>query len=143
MGSNKTITKKKSAPKPKAKVTTGKKGPKAVQASHGARHPKGRVTDKHGGKEALAKALAPALATDSENSDSIADRLKTASNMQLLRLQKVVALVKDKWGSREKLIQAILDAGKQQKDKDFVTKLSSFSLPQLVDIATSSARSAG
>ena len=143
MGSNKTITKKKSAPKAKAKVTVGKKGPKAVQASHGARHPKGRVTDKHSGKEALAKALAPALATESENSDSIADRLKTASNMQLLRLQKVVSLVTDKWGSREKLIQAILTAGKQQKDKDFVTKLSSFSLPQLVDIATSSARSAG
>ena len=143
MGSNKTITKKKSAPKAKAKVTVGKKGPKAVQADHGARHPKGRVTTKHEGKEALAKALAPALATDTENSDSIADRLKTASNMQLLRLQKVVTLVKDKWGSREKLIQAILTSGKQQKDKDFVTKLSTFSLPRLVDLATSSARRAG
>jgi hypothetical protein len=63
--------------------------------------------------------------------------------MRLLRLQKVVSLVKDKWGSREKLIQAILTAGKQQKDTDFVTKLSTFSLPRLVDIATSSARRAG
>ncbi len=143
MGSNKTITKKKKAPKAKAKASTAKRGPKAVQKSHGARHPKGRVTDNHGGKEALAKALAPMLATDAEGSDAIADRLKTASNAQLLRLQKVAGVVKDKWGSREKLIQAILTTGKQQKDKDFVTKLSSFSLPRLVDMATSSARRAG
>ncbi len=143
MGSNKTITKKKTAPKAKVKVSTAKKGPKAVAVSHGARHPKGRVTDKHGGKEALAKALAPSLATEAETSDAIADRLKTASNMQLLRLQKVVSFVKDKWGSREKLIAAILDGGKQQKDKDYNTKLSSFSLPRLVDLATSSTRRAG
>lgn len=141
MSSKRTNTK--AAPKAKVKkTTTAKKGPKTAQASTGARHPKGRVTDNHGGKEALAKALAPVLATDAEGADSIAGRLKTASNTQLLRLQKVVETVKKQWGTREKLIQAILDGAKKSKDKDYATKLATFSLPRLVDLAQSSTRRA-
>lgn len=144
MATKKTTTK--AAPKAAntTKKTTAapKKGPKAEAKPTGPRHPKGRVSELHGGKEALAKALAPLLATDKEDSDSIAGRLKTASNTQLLRLQRLAETVKSKWGSREKLIQAIVDGAKKGKDKDYVAKLSTFSLPRLVDLATSSARRA-
>lgn len=135
-------TKKKAAPKaaPK-KTTTAKKGPKAEAKPTGPRHPKARA-DAAGGKAELAKTLASALATDTDSSDVVEGRLKTASNTQLLRLQKVVATVKAKWGSREKLIQAILDGAKKGKDKDYVAKLATFSLPRLVDLAQSAARRA-
>jgi len=135
MGSNKTITKKaapKAAPK---KAPTAKKGPKVAAKPLGARHPKGRVSEKHEGKAALAKALASSLAFGDESADSVEGRLKTASNTQLLRLQKVVETVKSKWGSRDKLIAALADHGKKSKDKDYVAKLSTYSLPQLVDLA--------
>lgn len=145
MATKRTNTKSKAAVPKKAaakKTTAPKKGPKAEAKPSGPRHPKARVEVGHGGKEALAKALAPSLATGDESADSVAGRLKTASNTQLLRLQKVVEVVKKQWGSREKLIAAILDGGKKAKDNDYSAKLASFSLPRLVDIAQSAARRA-
>ncbi len=142
MGSNKTITKKaapKAAPK---KAPTAKKGPKVAAKPTGPRHPFGRVKEGHGGKEALAKALGAALAVGEESADAVAGRLKTASNTQLVRLQKVVETVKQKWGSREKLIETITNATKSGKDKDYVAKLSTYSLPRLVDLASAAARRA-
>jgi hypothetical protein len=143
MATKKTTTKKKApaAKAPAKKTTTAKKGPKAEAKPQGPRHPKGRV-DAGGGKEALAKTLAATLAFGGEDADTVAGRLKTASNTQLLRLQRLVETVQKKWGSRDKLIQAITDAGKAGKDKDFVAKLSSYSLPRLVDLAASAERRA-
>ncbi|HUS30453.1 MAG TPA: hypothetical protein VMZ53_18215 [Kofleriaceae bacterium] len=146
MSSKRTESKKKiNTKKAPAKKTAVKKAPKEkVEAKPmGPRHPKARVAGLHEGKEALAKTLAASLATETEDSDSIASRLKTASNMQLLRLQKVVATVKDKWGSREKLIAALGEQAKASKDKDFLAKLSTFSLPRLLDMAQSATRRAG
>lgn len=138
------INTKKKMPAKKAatKKTTTKKAPKEKVdvKPQGPRHPKGRVTEKHGGKEALAKALAPTLVVGDESADAVAGRLKTASNTQLLRLQRVVETVQKKWGSREKLIEAI--TGKNSKDKDYAAKLGTFSLPRLVDLATSAERRA-
>jgi hypothetical protein len=145
MASKKTITKK-SAPKKKApaKKAAAKKAPKEkVEAKPvGQRHPKGRVTEVHGGKEALAKALAASLATETEDSDTVAGKLKTASNAQLLRLQRVVQAVKDKWGSRDKLIEALSTVEKKSKDKDYLAKLATFPLPRLYDLAQSAERRA-
>lgn len=143
MSSKKTITKKKHAPKKApAKKVAVKRGPKAEAKAAGPRHPKHRVTEIHGGKDALAKALAASLATESEDSDTVAGKLATASNAQLLRLQKVVQAVKDKWGSREKLVEALTTGSKQTKDKDYLAKLATFSLPRLYDLATSAERRA-
>lgn len=138
---------KKSAPKkkPAAKKAAPKKAaPKSdapVKAA-GPRHPKAQVLELHGGKEALAKALAPTLAREDEDSDVIVTRLKTASNSQLLRLQRVVTAVKAKWGSREALIEAIGNVEKKSKDKDYLAKLGSFTLPKLYELATSAERRA-
>ena len=140
----KKTTKKAVPKKPAKKAAAPKKVPKEKTETKpaGPRHPLGRVKAGHGGKEALAKAIAPALARDDEDSDVIASRLKTASNAQLLRLQRVVDAVKQKWGSRDALITAIGNAEKKSKDKDYLTKLGTYSLPKLFDLATSSERRA-
>ena len=142
----KTTTKKKAPAKkaPAKKAAAPKKAPKQKTEvkPQGPRHPAGRVKEGHGGKEALAKALAPMLARDDEDSDVIATRLKTASNAQLLRLKRVTDAVKQKWGSREALITALGNAEKKSKDKDYLARLGTFSLPKLFDLATTVERRA-
>lgn len=143
MASNRTEKAKKPAkgtPKP-AKTEKVAKAPK-VTVKTSARHPRARVTDLHGGKAALAKSLAATLARADEDTDQVETRLKTASNQQLLRLQKAAARLKEKWGSREKLIAAIGTAQNKSKDKDYLAKLDRYSLPQLLDLATISERRA-
>jgi hypothetical protein len=129
------------AKKPAAKKPTGEKKPK-VTIKTTARHPKARVLEAHGGKEALAKSVAPLLARGDEDTDAVASALKTASNSQLLRLHAVTETVKKKWGNRDKLIAAIGEAEKKSKDQDYLTKLGTYSLPQLVDIANAAERRA-
>jgi hypothetical protein len=125
---------------PKATKTTkaapkAKKAPRAEAKEAAPRHPKARVDKLHSSKGDLAKSLAPALTIGDEDSNAVAERLRTASNTQLLRLQRVVETVKSKYGSREKLIEAIGNAQQKSKDKDFLTKLATFSLPRLLDLA--------
>jgi alpha-mannosidase len=116
---------KKAAHVPKAKVERVK----AKTAS-----PFRTVKDKHDGKEKLAKALSTVVGAADDDTDVIAARLKKASNKQLLRLHAVHETVKRKFGSRAKLI-AKLTEGKT-KDKDFVEKLATYSLPHLLDLAS-------
>ena len=142
MATKKTTTTQKAAPKAKAtKAAPKAKAPKGEKKAAGPRHPKARA-DAAGGKASLAKELASALVTSTDTADVIEARLKTASNSQLLRLQKVVSTVKSKWGDRAKLIAAIGTAEKKSKDQDYLNKLGTFSLPQLVDLANAHARRA-
>lgn len=134
----KKTTETKAAPKAAAKTP---KAPKAAKAAQGPRHPKARVAA-NGTKADLAKALAGSLARSNQDAGDVETQLKTASNQQLLRLSRVVETVKKKWGNREKLIAAIGSAQNKSKDKDYLAKLDSFSLPQLVDLATSGERRA-
>lgn len=138
-----TISTKSKAARPKvtvkAKVEKKAKG-ETIQVA--GRHPRAKLIAQHGSKEALAKTLAASLARPDEDTDLLETQLKTASNKQLLRLAKVSATVKEKWGNREKLIAAIGDASKKSKDKDFLAKLGTYSLPQLLDLAKSSERRA-
>jgi hypothetical protein len=125
---------KKAAPKAKAKIKAAPKA-KAAPVKVGPRHPKGRVGEVHGSKAALAKALAPVLARADEDTGALETRLAKASNAQLLRLQRASQTLKDKYGSRDKLIAAIGTASLKSKDKDYLAKLDTFSLPQLLDLA--------
>ena len=127
---------KKAAPKAKAKTKAAPK-PKAAPVKVGPRHPKGRVAEAHGSKAALAKALAPVLARTDEDAGALETRLAKASNAQLLRLQRAATTLKDKYGSRDKLIAAIGTATRKSTDKDYLAKLDSFSLPQLLGLAAS------
>ena len=142
--SKNTKSKKAPAKKPAAKKAAPKaKKEKKEPVKVGPRHPRGRVlATSQGSKEALAKALAPSLAKADEDTDQIEARLKTASNQQLLRLQKVTARVKEKYGSREGLIEAIGKSENKTKDKDYIAKLENLSLPNLLDLAANAERRA-
>lgn len=127
---------------PKAVVKAAPKAPKAKPVDTGPRHPRGRLVAAHGSKEAFAKTVAAAIARPDEDADVIAARLRTASNRQLLRLAAANETVKKRWGSREKLIAAIGAAQKKGKDQEFLTKLDTYSLPRLVDLASAATRRA-
>lgn len=137
-------TKAKSSGSPSTAKTA--KAPKAAKpksdVKQGPRHPHGRVKEGHGGKEALAKSLASVIARTGEDAGELATKLTKASNQQLLRLQRAAETVKKKWGGRDKLISAIGSAQNKGKDKDFIAKLESLSLPQLVDMMTAGERRA-
>ena len=141
MASKKTPSVKKVAPKakPAAKKAAPKK-PKAAPVKVGPRHPKARVAEAHGSKAALAKAIAPLVARTDEDVGALEVRLQKASNAQLLRLSRASKTVKDKYGSRDKLIAAIGAATKKTKDQDYLTRLGSYSLPQLLDLAAAATR---
>ena len=143
MASKKTQSVKKFAPKAKAPVKV-KAAPKAKAApvKQGPRHPRGRLVEKHGSKAELAKSIASAIARAGQDAGSLETQLKKASNAQLLRLQRATQTLKDKFGSRDKLIAAIGTQSKKSKDKDFLAKLETYSLPQLLDLAAGAQRSA-
>jgi len=141
MPSKKTPSVKKPAAKAKPAASpkaVRKAAPVTVKA--GPRHPKGRVAEAHGGKAAIAKAIAPLIARANEDSDAVEVRLRTASNAQLLRLSRATQILKDKFGDREKLIAAIGAASKKSKDKDYLAKLDSYSLSRLLDLAAAAQR---
>ena len=131
---------KKPAPKGRSKTATAAPKPKAAPVKVGPRHPRARVIAGHGSKAALAKALAPVIARADEDTGALEERLKKASNAQLLRLQRATQTLKDKYGNRDKLIAAIGAATHKAKDKDYLAKLETYSLPQLLDLAAASAR---
>lgn len=130
---------KKPAKAPKAEAAKKAAAPKADKAAPKAKaktaSPFNAVKDKHGGKEKLAKALASLVGAADDDTDVIAGRLQKASNKQLLRLHAVTETVKRKFGSRDKLIAKI--AAGHAKDKDFLAKLGTYSLPRLLDLARS------
>jgi hypothetical protein len=134
-------TKKAPAAKAVPKVTKVKKvaAPKVARKPTG---PKASVAARHGSKETLVGSILGALVRADENREVVQSRLLKASNAQLLRLASVVETVTKKFGSRAKMIDVISKATKSAKDKDYHAKLATFSLPRLLDLATSKQRAA-
>ena len=130
---------KKAAPKTKAKA---KPKAKPAPVKVGPRHPMARVVAGHGSKAALATAIAKAIARADQDTGALESQLKKASNAQLLRLERATQTLKEKFGDRTKLIAAIGAATNKAKDKDYLAKLDSYSLPQLLDLAAASQRAA-
>ena len=59
--------------------------------------------------------------------------LARVSNAKLLRLHETFKAVKDKYGSRAKLIGTILEIEKRTKDEGYKARLESFPVPRLFD----------
>jgi hypothetical protein len=137
MATKKTVSKKSPKAKKPAAKKAAPKAPRAPKAEHKAlpRHPRARVTANHESKAALAKSLAKSLARKDEDDGQIAERLSTASNQQLLRLHDVVSTVEEKYGDRAKLIAKLGELDKKATDKDYLAKLDTLGLPQLLDMA--------
>jgi hypothetical protein len=129
-------------PPAKSKAKAKPKAPKPAPVKIGPRHPMARVVEAHGSKAALASAIAKAIARADQDSGALESQLKKASNAQLLRLQRATQTLKEKFGDRTKLIAAIGAATNKGKDKDYLAKLDTYSLPQLLDIAAASQRAA-
>jgi hypothetical protein len=74
---------------------------------------------------------------EKEAKDAFRTRLLTAANGKLLRLHKVGRAVADKWGSKDKLVDALLTLQRRAKDEDYGKKLRTLSLGKLFDQMTS------
>jgi hypothetical protein len=87
--------------------------------------------------DALEKLTGESLWVSRTNKDK---GLAHVSNAKLLRLHATFTLVKEKFGTREKLIDAILDLEKRSKDAGLRQKLLSWPVPRLFDTYKSAAK---
>jgi len=99
------------------------------------------VKEKFGEKaklvEALEKLTGDALWVSRTNKDK---GLAHVSNAKLLRLHATFTTVKEKFGTREKLIDAILDLEKRSKDTGLRQKLLEWPVPRLFDAYRSASK---
>ncbi|AKT39770.1 hypothetical protein [Chondromyces crocatus] len=105
------------------------------------------VKEKFGEKSKLVEALkqltGDALWLDRTNADrGGAKSLEHVSNAKLLRLHATFSEVKEKFGSRAKLVDAILETEKRAKDAGYRKRLEAWPVPRLYDHYKSAAKRA-
>jgi hypothetical protein len=105
------------------------------------------VKDKFGDKTKLVEAV-KALAVEElwlarTNADRGHDRgLEHVSNAKLLRLHAILSEVKEKFGTRAKLIDELLTTENRSKDGDWRKRLEAYPVPRLYDLFKSSKKRA-
>jgi hypothetical protein len=94
------------------------------------------------GDKAKLVAAVTALTTDELWLGRLNDEkgLAKVSNAKLIRLHDVLSAVKKDFGSRAKLIEAILKLQKRDKDAGMKAKLEGYPTPRLVDLHGSASR---
>jgi hypothetical protein len=106
--------------------------------------PLATVKEKFGEKaklvEALEKLTGESLWVSRTNKEK---GLAHVSNAKLLRLHATFTTVKEKFGTREKLIDAILELEKRSKDAGLRQKLLEWPVPRLFDTYKSAAKRHG
>jgi hypothetical protein len=104
---------------------------------------KERFGDKTKLLEAIKQFMSDELWVPRTNSDRGGDRgLEHVSNAKLLRLHATFTTVKEKFGTRGKLIDAILDLEKRSKDAGLRKRLEGYPVPRLYDMYKSSSKRA-
>jgi hypothetical protein len=98
-----------------------------------------RVKEEFGGKDKLVDKLVGLVDAGDESKDELRKRLLGAANSKLLRLHVVATKVKQQGGHDNLAVAAATGAG-HGKDKDYVTKLESFSNGRLVDMLEAAER---
>jgi hypothetical protein len=99
--------------------------------------PLARQKDEHESKEKLVDrvmSVLSAIAKSDDDADTVKARLLAASNKKLLRLHEVGTEIKSKYGSVDKLAEAIGTALGRAKDAPFVEKLKSYTPARLLDM---------
>ena len=96
------------------------------------------VKEKFGEKAKLVEAVKGFMTEELWLGRTSSDRggsrgLEHVSNAKLLRLHATFSEVKEKFGTRAKLIDAILDAEKRTKDAGYRTRLEAYPVPRLYD----------
>lgn len=92
---------------------------------------KGQFEDKAKLVSAVQALATPALWLDRVSADK---GLAKISNAKLLRLHAVLSRAKQEFGSRDKLIGAVLSLGKRTGDEGYKARLSGYPLPRLLDL---------
>ncbi|MBN2192453.1 MAG: hypothetical protein JW751_06520 [Polyangiaceae bacterium] len=103
--------------------------------------PLAEVKDRFETKEKLVEAVEH-LATDELWIDRFNEDkgLLRVSNQKLLRLYAILTEVKERFGSRAKLIDTILELDRRSKDQGLRTKYATFPTPRLLDLFRSASR---
>jgi hypothetical protein len=102
------------------------------------------VKEKFGDKEKLVASLEKLTSDDLWVARTNKDKgLAHVSNAKLLRLHALFTEVKEKFGTREKLIDAILELEKRTKDAGLRQQLSAWPVPRLYDTYKSIAKRIG
>jgi hypothetical protein len=102
------------------------------------------VKQQFGDKAKLVAALGPLTSDDLwVNRVSETKGLERVSNAKLLRLFGVLSAVKEKFGTRAKLVDAICEIEKRAKDEGFKKRLLAYPVPRLFDTYRSAAKRAG
>ena len=108
-----------------------------------ANEPLARVKEQFGDKAKLVASLEKLTTEDLWVSRTNKDKgLEHVSNAKLLRLHAVFSEVKEKFGTRDKLIDAILELEKRTKDAGWRQRLASWPVPRLYDAYKSAAKRA-
>lgn len=95
-----------------------------------------RVKKEHGSKATLAaKVLAKLNKPEGEDDDTFANRIQTMSNAKLLRLFDAHARLEAKFGTRDALVDALVAARFPSGNAPYQAKLSTYSVPKLLDLA--------
>jgi hypothetical protein len=95
--------------------------------------PLAQVNETFGGKDKLVEKLVSLLESD-ESKEDLRKRLLSVANGKLLHLHEVASMVKEKYGSRDKLLGAAAQALGRTKDKDYLAKLEGYSTAKLLDV---------
>ncbi len=96
------------------------------------------VKERFQSKEKLVEAVQKLATTDLWVERLHADKgLAKVSNQKLLKLHDALADAKQRFGSRDKLISAILELKTRSKDAAYGAGLNKFALPQLLDMHAS------
>ena len=102
------------------------------------------VNEEHGGKEKLVDKILGNLEPDGdEDKADLRTRLLAASNKKLLRLVRNAQALKEKYGSKEKIVATVAAALGRAKDSDFVKRLESMTQGRLLDMARALGRRGG
>lgn len=107
--------------------------------------PLAQVKDSFGSKEKLVDALVslPEGVLDrAEDKDAWKQQLLSAANSKLLKLHSVGSSVAKQFGSKEKLVDALLKLQSRSKDQDFRSKLVTLPVGKLYDRFVSVERAA-
>jgi hypothetical protein len=103
-----------------------------------------QVNEQFGNKEKLVEAVQRL-----SSSELWLDRLNSVkglgkvSNSKLLRLHRTLSDAQQRFGSRDKLVSAILELQKRAKDAGYKSRLDGYPLPRLLDLHASISRRVG
>ncbi|MCA9602258.1 MAG: hypothetical protein R3A78_16405 [Polyangiales bacterium] len=98
-----------------------------------AKAPLALVKDRFKDKEGLVKAVRDLAKGDLWLDREVASGLDRAPNRKLLKLHDTLSVVKKEFGSRSKLVEAIVSAEGRAKDKDAGNRYESWPVPRLYD----------